>query len=64
MPATGIAPTDSAANRTTMYDPDHAYQVSAVYLPTNTSETREHQAPYAHDTRHRLSSAAGHAVSE
>ncbi len=49
-----IGLTDSASNRTTVYDPDQAYQVSAVYLPTIADGTKEHQSLYGYDTRHRL----------
>ena len=49
-----IGLTDSASNRTTVYDPDHAYQVSAVYLPTILDGTKEHQALYTYDAKHRL----------
>ena len=45
---------DSATNETTTYDPDHLYQVKAVYLPTIADLTREHQTLYAYDSRHRL----------
>jgi RHS repeat-associated protein len=64
-----IGLTDSAANQTTVYDPDEAYQVSAVYVPTDADQTKEHQSLYAYDSRHRLASithqlctiSAGHA---
>lgn len=54
---------------TTTYDPDHAYQVSAVYLPT--AGGREVQDLYAYDTRHRVTGithqlcvlSSGHACS-
>jgi hypothetical protein len=54
-----------------VYDPDHGYAVSAVYLPTNIDQTREHQSLYGYDSRHRLTSisqqlctiSSGHACS-
>jgi RHS repeat-associated protein len=49
-----IGLTDSESNRTTVYDPDHGYAVSAVYLPTNADQTKEHQSIYAYDAQHRL----------
>jgi len=66
-----IGLTDSEANRTTVYDPDHGYAVSAVYLPTNADQTKEHQSIYAYDAKHRLTSithqlctvSSGHACS-
>ena len=66
-----IGLTDAASNRTTVYDPDHGYAVSAVYLPTNIDQTKEHQSLYGYDSRHRLTSisqqlctiSAGHACS-
>jgi RHS repeat-associated protein len=36
----------------TTYDPDHNYQVSAVYLPT--ASGKEHQTVNTYDVRHRL----------
>ncbi len=45
---------DSATNETTTYDPNHLYQVAAVYTPTIADLTREHQALYSYDGRHRL----------
>ena len=45
---------DSATNETTAYDPNHLYQVAAIYLPTIADLTREHQALYSYDGRHRL----------
>jgi RHS repeat-associated protein len=51
-----IGLTDAATNRTTVYDPEHAYRVSAVYLPTIADQTREHQSLYGYDERHRLTS--------
>ena len=66
-----IGLTDSASNRTTVYDPDHNYAVSAIYLPTNADQTKEHQSLFAYDARHRLTGithqlctiSAGHACS-
>jgi RHS repeat-associated protein len=43
---------DAATNATTTYDPDHNYQLKAVYIPTATG--KEHQSLYAYDGRHRL----------
>ena len=43
---------DAVANTTTTYDPNHNYQLWAVYLPTG--GTREHQTVFAYDARHRL----------
>jgi RHS repeat-associated protein len=45
---------DSTTNETTTYDPNHLYQVAAIYLPTIADLTREHQTLYAYDSRHRL----------
>lgn len=66
-----IGLTDAASNRTTVYDPDHGYAVTAVYLPTDADQTREHQSLYGYDNRHRLTSithqlctiSSGHACS-
>jgi RHS repeat-associated protein len=66
-----IGLTDAATNRTTVYDPEHAYQTSATYLPTIADQTREHQSLYDYDERHRLVSithqlctvSSGHACS-
>jgi RHS repeat-associated protein len=66
-----IGLTDSAANQTTVYDPDEGYQVSAIYIPTDVDQTREHQSLYAYDSRQRLESithrlctiSAGHSCS-
>ncbi len=66
-----IGLTDSASNRTTVYDPDHNYAVSAIYLPTDAEQTKEHQTLFGYDARHRLTSvshqlctiSAGHACS-
>jgi RHS repeat-associated protein len=66
-----IGLTDSASNRTTVYDPDHAYQVSAVYLPTIADQTKEHQSLFTYDGEHRLTGitqqlctvSSGHACS-
>jgi RHS repeat-associated protein len=43
---------DAVASTTTTYDPNHNYQLWAVYLPTG--GTREHQTIFAYDSRHRL----------
>ena len=43
-------------NGETSYDPDHNYQVKAVYLPTKADGTREHQTLYRYDERDRLAS--------
>lgn len=43
---------DAATNATTTYDPDHNYQVKAIYIPT--AGGKEHQSLYAYDGRHRL----------
>jgi RHS repeat-associated protein len=45
---------DSATNETTTYDPDHLYQVAAIYTPTIADLTREHQTLFSYDSRHRL----------
>jgi RHS repeat-associated protein len=66
-----IGLTDFASNRTTVYAPDHGYAVSAVYLPTDADQTKEHQSLYGYDNRHRLTSithqlctiSSGHACS-
>jgi RHS repeat-associated protein len=48
-----ISLVDAAASQSTTYDPDHNYQIAAVYLPTG--GTREHQTLYGYDPdRHRL----------
>ncbi len=47
-----ISLVDATTNQTTTYDPNHSYQVSAVYLPTLYG--REHQTLYGYDDRHRL----------
>jgi RHS repeat-associated protein len=49
-----IGLTDAASNQTTVYDPDENYAVSAVYLPTDADQTKEHQSLYEYDSRHRL----------
>jgi RHS repeat-associated protein len=49
-----IGLTDSATNGTTVYDPDHNYQVAAIYLPTVAGSGREHQTLNTYDDRHRL----------
>ena len=46
---------DSASNQTTVYDPDHDYQVKAIYLPTRADLTKEQQSLFSYDDRHRLS---------
>jgi RHS repeat-associated protein len=66
-----IGLTDSESNRTTVYDPDHGYAVSAIYLPTHVDQTKEHQSLYGYDAKHRLTSithqlctiSTGHACS-
>jgi RHS repeat-associated protein len=66
-----IGLTDSDSNQTIVYDPDHGYAVSAIYLPTNVDQTKEHQSVYAYDAQHRLTSvthqlctvSSGHACS-
>jgi RHS repeat-associated protein len=45
---------DGATNETTTYDPDHLYQVKAVYLPTIADLSHEHQTLATYDSRHRL----------
>jgi RHS repeat-associated protein len=51
-----IGLTDSASNRTTAYDPNNGYAVSAIYQPTDADQTKEHQSLYGYDARHRLTS--------
>ncbi len=43
---------NGATNGETLYDPDHNYQVAAIYTPT--SDGREHQTLFEYDARHRL----------
>ncbi|MDH4178827.1 MAG: hypothetical protein OEV72_14760, partial [Thermoleophilia bacterium] len=45
---------DSATDQTTAFDPDHNYQPAAVYTPTGTDGTKEHQSLFAYDAEHRL----------
>ena len=45
---------DSAYTLGKKNDPDHAYQVAAIYLPTIGDATKEHQALYSYDAQHRL----------
>lgn len=47
-----IALTDSATNATTTYDPNHYYQVKAIYVPTGSG--KEHQSLYTYDERRRV----------
>jgi hypothetical protein len=62
---------DSASNQTTVYDPDHNYQVKAIYTPPIGDLTRELQSLSSYDDRHRLvelkhqlcTLGAGHACS-
>lgn len=62
---------DSATNETSIYEPNHDYQIAAVYLPTIADLTREHQTLYTYDARHRASTlteqlcvvSTGHACS-
>ena len=49
-----IGLTDSATNATTTYDPNHLYQVAAIYQPTTAGSGREHQTIFDYDTRHRI----------
>jgi RHS repeat-associated protein len=66
-----IGLTDSVTNATTTYDPNHLYQVAAIYQPTVAATGREHQTAYGYDARHRLVSiteqicvvTSGHACS-
>lgn len=43
---------DAGTNATTVYDPDHNYQVKSIYIPTGTG--KEHQSLYSYDERHRV----------
>ena len=47
---------DGTTNATTIYDPNHKYQVSAIYTPT--ASGHELQALYGYDNRHRLQTIA------
>lgn len=43
---------NGSTNGETLYDPDHNYQVAAIYTPT--ANGREHQTLFEYDGRHRL----------
>jgi RHS repeat-associated protein len=45
---------DAATQTTTVYDPDHNYQLQAFYVPT--ANGRERQTLHAYDERHRVTS--------
>ena len=63
--------TGDELTRTTVYDPDKRYAVSAIYLPTDLDQTKEHQSIYTYDDGYRLETvvhqlctiSSGHACS-